>query len=65
MGMGLVEHRCDRDDERPQLAREVLPPREALCDTCVGAARRRGAISRAIWIAAVIVAIAHLLESWS
>lgn len=59
----------DLDDESvqsPRLAREVMPPREALCDSCLGfeTLRRRGTIVRAIWMSAGIITLAHLLEKW-
>ena len=48
------------------LTREVLPPREALCDSCltVEMRRRRGGLVRAVWISVLVVAFAHLLETW-
>jgi len=55
--------RVDRDQPL-SLRREVLPPREALCDTCLAAGKYRVAIGRALWVSAVITALAHLLERW-
>jgi hypothetical protein len=48
-------------DQLPLLTREVLPPREALCDSCLGfeQRRRRMAMTHMIWVSAVFVAIAN------
>lgn len=52
------------------LTKEVLPPRQALCDSCVLAtedARHRAMIGRAIWFVMIGVAfmnvVARLLEA--
>jgi len=67
MGMSPAAQRadCDDRDEFPPLTREVLSPREALCDSCLGAerSRRHGAIVRAVWVSTVILVFAHALEA--
>jgi len=56
-------------DRLSPLSREVLPPREALCGSCLSVEMRlrRGGIMRAGWILAltvIIVMIAHFLGTW-
>ena len=66
--MGVRAGQVQDRDDRPQsasLLKEVLSPREALCDACLDDERRRRALARAIWIAAIIFVLAHLTEVWS
>ena len=70
MGMVLGAQRVDRvvdGDQRPLLMREVLPPREALCDSCldVDRRRRRASMMRAIWVSAVLYALAAVLRMFA
>ena len=53
-------------EEQPQLTRQVLPPREALCDSCLTSEwKRRRTIARAIWMTVAVIVFARLLEAWS
>ena len=50
-----------------KLTRQVLPPREALCDSCLGSQMRHRHNMRLhiIWIAAVVIAaLGHYLTTW-
>lgn len=64
LGAQLPDRLVDRD---PLLAltREVMPPREALCDSCLAfdRPRRHAAIARAIWGAAILFAILNLMRA--
>jgi hypothetical protein len=47
------------------LSREVLSPREALCDGCLAFDRRRrwgSSLARAIGMFVIVVVLVHLLE---
>lgn len=52
-------------DARP-LAREVLPPRDGLCNSCLGAEKmRRRALAHVAWIFAIVFVLVYLLGAWS
>jgi hypothetical protein len=63
----LAEQPSDRDGRCSTVAltKEVLSPSEALCDSCLDAARRRAALARAVWVSTIIFVLAHLLRTWS
>jgi hypothetical protein len=56
---------CDDSCPAAVLTKEVLSPREALCDSCLDAARHRASFARAVWVSTIIYVLAHLLRVWS
>jgi hypothetical protein len=65
--MGVIaEQPPDRDARcsTAALTKEVLSPSAALCDSCLGAARRRATFARAVCVSTIIFVLAHLIRMW-